>query len=167
MWALSIQAFVCRAWGGGGSGGGVYPRRGTSRNSCLSKGTWESKCGAYHFNHKGLKITIWKVSDQDVYIFNLSTGIERAHGKANAKATFSFHSFTWSWNVSLVAQGFHMVIVCCKMKEGWENYPKEEKIRKTKPMRGKTALGKGEVVWGGLLWEDKKIKLGLNLNKNV
>lgn len=34
-------------------------------------------------------------------------------------------------------------------------------------MRGKTALGRGEVVWGGLLWEDKKIKLGLDLNKNV
>lgn len=71
--------------GGGGAVGGVGAPR-TQQRSSLSKGTWESKCWAYSFNHEELKITNWKVFDQDVYIFKLITGIERANCKSHTEA---------------------------------------------------------------------------------
>ena len=50
------------------------------------------------------------------------------------------------------------------MGKGQENHPNEEKVRETKN-HGRKGFGaeREEVVWDGLLWGNKKIKLNINL----
>lgn len=119
--------------------------RGMSWSSSLPKGTWESKCWIYSFNHEGLSTTNWKVFDQDVYTFNLSPGIERPNGKTHAEATiFILPHGLWIFTQCL--RIFTYLLPAAKMKSGEEKHPNNEKIRKVKTMREKNCLGKGRLV---------------------
>lgn len=120
---LSIQAFVCLMCGGLGR---EAPWEEHNRVVLFPRAL-EKACWAYSFNHEGLKITNWKVFDQDVYTFNLSPGIERAKHTQKPWLLFIYTESECLPSVSEFSHIYCLPLKCRKDKKTIQMKRKEEK----------------------------------------